>query len=198
MPGGISGDGSARFLGGILGHLSHIAPYTATGPLGAAAWGGARPLAPQPAAQPARDYSKVPTNPLAAEAYARGELRGALKQEQDMSFQGLVNQIAKANGGKVSLGQLSALSDIALKTTPKQKQQMPKDIAMQRYMEFADKMLEKSLAEVDEVAKVDPKAAEQLGQNAWMKWQQQYQPLVGADPMQAAIAEAMARHNQEQ
>jgi hypothetical protein len=116
----------------------------------------------------------------------------------DSSFQGLVERVAKANGGKVSLGQLSALSDIALKTTPKQKQQMPKDIAMQRYMEFADKMLEKSLAEVDEVAKVDPKAAEQLGQNAWMKWQQQYQPLVGADPTQAAIAEAMDRYNQEQ
>jgi hypothetical protein len=48
------------------------------------------------------------------------------------------------------------------------------------------------------VAKVDPKAAEQLGQNAWMKWQQQYQPLVGADPTQAAIAEAMDRYNQEQ
>lgn len=142
---------------------------------------GVQPQAPA-AAPDMRDWSRAPVNPLAAEAYRNADLRAALGRGPEMSFQHLVNQVAKASGGKVSLGQLSAVSDIAAKTTPKQKELMPKDIALSRYMEFADKMLEKSLAEADEVAKVDPKAAEQIGQNAWMKWQQQYQPLVGADP----------------
>jgi hypothetical protein len=94
------------------------------------------------------------------------------------------------------LHQLATLSDIAAKTTPKAKQAMPKDLAMQQYMAVADAQRDKMLAEAKAVEAIDPQRAQMMGQTAWQKWQQQYQPLVGANPQEAAIAETLARYQQ--
>ena len=178
--------------GGFLDQLKQLAPYMMTG------MGGRDPRLP---VQP-RGTAPQPVAPRPAQYDSLGpSAQVAHPMERDLSLQGLVSQVARANGGKISLGQLAALSDIALKTTPKQKMLTPKEMVTAEYADITRGMLEKSLAAIQaDVAagKINPVDAEEMGKNAWMKYKQDIAPVVGVDPYQQGLAEAMAQAQRDQ
>lgn len=155
---------------------------------------GQRGPAASPAAQavaraPARN---VPTNPLAAEAYARGAARAARGSAgKAPTFADLASAFAASNGGNISLNQLGALSDIAYKTSPRETVRQPtfKDIVGQEWLNRQQEMLMKEQAHADELSKRDPVAGEAYGKAAVEKYIQALPQAFGVDPLEQIQAE---------
>lgn len=183
LPGGIHGvdlfraalPAATSFMQGLLGQKGPVAA---------------------PAASPAaRAIGNVPTNPLAAEAYARGAARAARpNSSRGPTFADLASAFAASNGGNISLNQLGALSDIAYKTSPREtiKQSSPKDDLIADWHQKLQDTLMLEQAHAAELMKTDPVAGENYGKAAVAKYLQTLPQGFGGDPLAQVQADYLA------
>lgn len=134
------------------------------------------------------DASIDTSSPAPKEGAAKGSAKAS------NPFDELVARYAQANGGTLSLGEMSSLADIATKTSvlrTQPKDPTAKDAVAGKLNAVADQIYTMKLAQAQALKAKDPAGAAKLQDDAVSGYQDALQKILGSNPVDLQTAAAM-------